>query len=106
MDRAAAFYTGVLGFAVRWREPADGGGESCMLESGNARVLLSTGSHLELPPRFTGTLYFDMGGVREFWERVRGACDVVWPLEEMDYGSLEFGVRDPDGYVLAFSEAR
>ena len=26
--------------------------------------------------------------------------------EDMDYGSLEFGLRDPDGYVLAFSEIR
>lgn len=25
-------------------------------------------------------------------------------LEQMDYGSLEFGIHDRDGYTLAFSE--
>lgn len=106
MDRAAGYYTDVLGFSVRWRELADGGGENCMLDAGTVHVLLTTGTHLELPPHFTGTLYFDVTDVRELWERVRGRSEVVWPLEEMDYGSLEFGVRDRDGYTLAFSEAR
>lgn len=45
LDRALAFYRDVLGFELRWRQPADGGGESCMLEQGAARVMLSTGSH-------------------------------------------------------------
>ena len=106
MDRSAGYYTEVLGFSVRWRELADGGGENCMLEAGSVHVLLSTGEHLEAPPRFTGTLYFDIAGVRAFWDQVRDLAEIVWPLEEMEYGSLEFGIRDPDGYTLAFSEAR
>jgi hypothetical protein len=28
----------------------------------------------------------------------------VWPLEQQEYGTREFGIRDPDGYVLAFAE--
>lgn len=105
MDRALAFYTGTLGFASRWRAGNDGGGENAMLESGEVRVMLSTGEHLGGPPRFTGTLYVDVRGVAGLWERLRGVCDVAWPLEAMDYGTLEFGVRDPDGYVLGFAES-
>ena len=104
MDRAVAFYKGVLGFSIRWRASGDGGGENAMLEHGAVRLMLSTGAHLGDAPRFTGTLYFDMTGVRELWERIGKACETVWPLEEMSYGSLEFGIRDPDGYTLAFSE--
>jgi uncharacterized glyoxalase superfamily protein PhnB len=105
LQRAADFYTGVLGFAVAWRAPNDGGGENCMLTAGDVSVLLSTGAHLGDVPRFTGTLYFDVTGVDELFARVKDRAEVVWPLEDMEYGQREFGVRDPDGYVLAFAEA-
>jgi hypothetical protein len=75
-----------------------------MLEAGAAELLLSTGSHLGGKPQFTGTLYFHISGVQEFFERVKNQVEVVWPLETMDYGQKEFGVRDGDGYVLAFAE--
>jgi uncharacterized glyoxalase superfamily protein PhnB len=104
MDRSVAFYRDVLGFSMRWRASGDGGGENAMLEHGAARLMLSTGEHLGGPPRLTGTLYFDMVGVEALWERIGETCERVWPLEEMDYGTLEFGIRDPDGYTLAFSE--
>jgi catechol 2,3-dioxygenase-like lactoylglutathione lyase family enzyme len=104
MQKATDFYTGVLGFTVAWRKPNDGGGENCMLQAGAADLLLSTGSHLGDKPQFTGTLYFDMTGVQEFFERIKQQVEVVWPLEMMDYGQEEFGIRDLDGYTLAFAE--
>jgi catechol 2,3-dioxygenase-like lactoylglutathione lyase family enzyme len=106
MEKSVAFYTGVLGFTVAWRAANDGGGENCMLLAGAADLLLSTGSHLGDKPQFTGTLYFPMSGVQEFFERVKNQVEVVWPLEAMDYGQTEFGIRDRDGYTLAFAEAR
>ncbi len=105
LQRAVDFYTGVLGFAVAWRGANDGGGENCMVGSGGVSVLLSTGAHLGDAPRFTGTLYFDVTGVDELFARVQGRTEVVWPLEDMEYGQREFGMRDPDGYLLAFAEA-
>ena len=52
-----------------------------MLTAGDAALLLSTGSHLGGPPAFTGTLYFNMTGVRDFYEAVRDRVSIVWPLE-------------------------
>ena len=75
-----------------------------MLQAGATDLLLSTGSHLGDKSQFTSTLYFHMAGVQEFFERVKGRAKVVWPLEAMDYGQREFGVRDGDGYTLAFAE--
>jgi uncharacterized glyoxalase superfamily protein PhnB len=104
MHKAVAFYTGVLGFTVVWRAANDGGGENCMLRAGGTSVLLSTGSQLGDKPRFTGTLYFHMAAVKEFFERIKDQAEIVWPLETMDYGLKEFGIRDCDGYMLAFAE--
>lgn len=104
MQKSVEFYTGVLGFTVVWRAANDGGGENCMLQAGAAELLLSTGSHLGDRPQFTGTLYFNMAGVQEFFERVGNQVEIVWPLETMEYGQQEFGIRDCDGYTLAFAE--
>jgi uncharacterized glyoxalase superfamily protein PhnB len=105
MQRAVDFYTGITGFTVRWRAHDDGDAENCMLQAGVIELLLSTGSHLGAKPAFTGTLYFNMIGVDEFYERIKDKVEIVWPLEVMDYGQREFGIRDCDGYVLAFAEA-
>jgi len=104
LQKAVEWYTRVLGFGVCWRAANDGGGENCMLEAGETAVLLSTGAHLGEKPAFTGTLYFEMKGVEEFYARVKDRIEIVWPLESMEYGTREFGVRDLDGYTLAFAE--
>jgi hypothetical protein len=70
-----------------------------MLEAGETAVLLSTGAHLGEKPAFTGTLYFEMKGVEEFYGRVKDGVEMVWPLASMEYGTREFGVRDLDGYM-------
>jgi catechol 2,3-dioxygenase-like lactoylglutathione lyase family enzyme len=105
MQKSVDFYTGVLGFSVAWRAANDGGGENCMLQAGATALLLSTASHLGGRPQFTGTLYFHMAGVDQFFERVKCQAEVVWPLETMDYVQKEFGIRDCDGYMLAFAES-
>ena len=46
-----------------------------------------------------------MDNVQEFYDRVRDRVPIVWPLEVMDYGQKEFGLRDGNGYTLAFAEA-
>jgi catechol 2,3-dioxygenase-like lactoylglutathione lyase family enzyme len=104
LQRAVDFYTGVLGFTVAWRNANDGGGDNCMLQAGAADLLLSTGAQLGDKPQFTGTLYFHMTGLEEFFERMKKQVEIVWPLEAMDYGQKEFGIRDGDGYTFAFAE--
>jgi catechol 2,3-dioxygenase-like lactoylglutathione lyase family enzyme len=106
MQRSVDFYTGVLGFALQWRAPGDGGDEHCMLRLGDADLMLSTGGHLGGQPCFTGALYFGMEGVDAYHAGVKDNVDLVWPLEDMEYRQREFGLRDPDGYTLAFAEER
>lgn len=106
MQRALDFYTAVLGFAVEWRAQGDAGDEHCMLRLDETSVLLSTGAHLGGQPQFTGTLYFHMHCVDDYYRRVKDRVTLVWPLEDMEYGQREFGLRDPDGYTLAFAEER
>src|SRR5262249_43084684 len=103
LPRAVEFYTAVLGFSVAWRAVNDGGGGNALLPAGGGSLLLATGTHLGARPQFTGSLYFDVDGVQELFDRVREKAEIVWPLETID-DRREFGIRDPDGYVLAFAE--
>ena len=112
LDAAVVFFTELLGFQLAWRTTGDcdsegalvpGGGETAMLQAGEVSLLLSTGEHLGGAPSFTGVLYFQMRGVAELYQSLQGKVDFAWHLEEMPYGTLEFAVKGPDGYILAFS---
>jgi catechol 2,3-dioxygenase-like lactoylglutathione lyase family enzyme len=104
MRKSLDLYTRVLGFQVAWQAGNDGCGENCMLSAGSTNLLLSTGSHLGNQPQFTGTLYFHVAGVQEYYDRIKDRVTIAWPLEVMEYGQHEFGIRDCDGYMLAFAE--
>ncbi len=89
------WYIQMLGFEVAWETP-----ETCMMESGDLALLLSTGKHLGEKPTLSGVLFFEMDGVRDLYERIGDVVEIAWPLKT----TLEFGIRDPDGYTLAFSQ--
>lgn len=48
--------------------------------------------------------YLRVVGVKEFYESVRELVTPIQPLRQQPYGAWEFEVKDPNGYVLVFSE--
>ena len=48
--------------------------------------------------------YISVEGVRDLYESVREEATIVKPLRKQPYGNWEFEIRDPNGYVLVFSE--
>jgi uncharacterized glyoxalase superfamily protein PhnB len=48
--------------------------------------------------------YIRTEGVRDLYESVREEATIVKPLRQQPYGAWEFEVKDPNGYVLVFSE--
>ena len=48
--------------------------------------------------------YIRMEGVKDFYQDVKHKVEVILPLRQQPYGEWEFEVRDPNGYVLIFSE--
>jgi uncharacterized glyoxalase superfamily protein PhnB len=103
MQASVNFYETTLGFTLLWRATNDGA-ETCMLQAGALEMLISTGSHLGGEPRLTGTLYFHTDRVEDLFDRIKDQVVIVWPLETMEYGLKEFGIRDREGYTLAFAE--
>ena len=48
--------------------------------------------------------YIRVEGVKDLYEEVREGVTVVQPLRRQPYGNWEFEVKDPNGYILVFSE--
>jgi len=48
--------------------------------------------------------YIRVAGVKELYESVREQVTIIKPLRQQPYGAWEFEVKDPNGYVLVFSE--
>ncbi|HEX2272069.1 MAG TPA: VOC family protein [Pyrinomonadaceae bacterium] len=48
--------------------------------------------------------YIRVEGIRDLYESVRTQPTIVQPLRQQPYGNWEFEVKDPNGYILVFSE--
>ena len=48
--------------------------------------------------------YLRVEGVKELYESLRDKLEVKTPLRKQPYGQWEFEVKDPNGYILVFSE--
>ncbi len=53
---------------------------------------------------YEAQLGFKGNSVKDFYESVRQHVDIIRPLGKQFYGDWEFEVKDPNGYVLVFSE--
>jgi uncharacterized glyoxalase superfamily protein PhnB len=48
--------------------------------------------------------YIRISGVKHLFEKVRNEVTILMPLRQQPYGDWEFEVKDPNGYILVFSE--
>lgn len=48
--------------------------------------------------------YVRTSGVKELYERIKDDVTIIKPLRQQPYGTWEFEVKDPNGYILVFSE--
>jgi uncharacterized glyoxalase superfamily protein PhnB len=99
MDRSVRFYVEVLGFTCGMQTP----GYSNLYRDGVRIMLSKPDEHVE--PKFTGQLYIDLDTPEEvdaWWAKVKDRAQIIYAVDDFDYGMHEFGIRDDSGYSLAF----
>jgi uncharacterized glyoxalase superfamily protein PhnB len=57
-----------------------------------------------LRPSGLWDMYIRMEGVQALYESLKNQAFIKVPLTQQSYGDSEFEVRDPNGYILVFSE--
>jgi predicted enzyme related to lactoylglutathione lyase len=96
-----SFYSGILQFDV-----SDTAKDTCSVQKAGGTIIFSSGDNLGSSPSMTGTIYFFVPHVDEYFETIKDNVDVQWPLQDMPYGTREFGIRDCNGYHLAIVQDR
>ena len=102
MDRSVRFYVDVLGFTCGMQTT----GYSNLYRDAVRIMLATPNAHREWKgPSFTGQPYIDLETPEEvgaLWAQVKDRTDVIYAVDDFDYGMHEFGIRDDNGYSLAF----
>ena len=102
MARSVRFYVDVLEFTCGMQTP----GYSNLYRDAVRIMLAAPNAHEAWQgPRFTGQLYIDLETAEEvdaLWEKVKDRAEIIYSVDDFDYGMHEFGIRDDSGYSLAF----
>src|SRR3954465_1347388 len=117
IDRSTAFYRDRLGFSIVTTVPEQGPFVFVWVQRGGVNVFLNARgpAEEELPiwrGRGAGGLSMFMmveapstaDGIDALFASLDGHAPVVMPLKNQFYGMREFGIEDPDGYVIFFAQ--
>ena len=113
VSRSTQFYK-ELGFEVTQQAPEEGTPTWAEIVNGPTHFMLQDWQEtLNEMPQLAGrarggitifVLRLDtQDEVRQIARSLSGQTNVVLPIRETDYGTVEFGITDPDGYVILFS---
>jgi predicted enzyme related to lactoylglutathione lyase len=99
LDETREFYRSVLGFNVT--DSAEG---TLTVEKQSGKLIFTTLDLWKSSPFLSGTIYFTVSDADGYFASIQGRVPVAWPIQDMPYGSREFGVNDCNGYTLAFQQ--
>ncbi len=101
LDSTRAYYRDVLGFSV-----SDTAQTTLTARLHDCSLVFTAEDLWQQPVACSGTFYLIVEDVDRYYQQVRDRAEIIWPLQDMGHGSREFGVRDCNGYHLAFSQLR
>lgn len=117
IDRSMAFYRDVLGFAVFATVPEQTPFAFAWMQRDGVNVFLNSAEavraeHERLADRIGGaaTMYIMIEGdstaaeIDALYDAVKDRARVMMPLKDQFYGIREFGIEDPDGYVIFMAQ--
>ena len=112
VERSLAFYADVLGFDRGLTVPGEPPYVFGSVTNGNVEIFFNDASAaIKEYPVFagkpigaTGTMFIETDGVDALLDRIKDRVKVIMPLVTQFYGSREFAIEDPDGYVITFAQ--
>ena len=101
------FYATTLGFTIRGIFEHEGITTWCDLVKDEVAIMFSLpNQHMNYGKiLFSGSIYINTEDVDALWDLLKDKCEVVYPIENFEYGMREFAIKDNNGYVLNFGES-
>ena len=109
VEASANYYRDKVGFKYNrfWGDPPG----FCILNRDGYSLMLSRAENeADIKPHWKAVhnmwnVYFWVDDARKMYEELKASGAIIdYHLGEKDYGCLEFGIQDPDGYDIAFGE--
>ena len=118
VERSLAFYIDVLGFERGMTVPEQLPFVFASVTSGPVEIFFNdAATAIKEYPGFggkplgaTGTMFIEVDGsgspgeIDALHNRIKDRVTITMPLVTQFYGMREFGVQDPDGYVITFAQ--
>jgi hypothetical protein len=110
VGRTARWYVESLSFRIGGTVPAREPYAYASVQRDGVEIMLLRLAGYEKPdltalrPEGIWDAYVRMRGVETFYSTVRDQPFIRMALKKQPYGDWEFEVRDPNGYILVFSE--
>lgn len=112
MTRSFSFFNEILGFRRAFSVPDETPYDWVRLVRDDVSIdLYEAKAGVEEYPSLAGkptgataVLYIVVEDVESLHASFEKHCNIVMPLTRKFYGSLEFAIEDPDGYVITFAE--
>lgn len=112
LQQTIHFYTDILGFTCRNQYP-----DWAALTKDDIEIMLSvpTAPNEDFidteqqngffsAPNFSGSIYMNIDGVDEYFEKIKDKVKIKYGVENMEWGMREFSIYDNNGYELVFGQ--
>ncbi len=103
LNLTVGFYTNILKFKCDELNEEIGWAS---LSRDNVQVMLAVPKqHPEFKqPQMTGSIYIHTDDVDKLWNELKNSVEIVYPLDNFEYGMREFAISDNNGYTVQFGQ--
>ncbi len=103
LNLTVGFYTNILKFKCDELNEEIGWAS---LSRDNVQVMLAVPKqHPEFKqPQMTGSIYIHTDDVDKLWKELKDSVEIVYPLDNFEYGMREFAISDNNGYTVQFGQ--
>jgi catechol 2,3-dioxygenase-like lactoylglutathione lyase family enzyme len=104
LPRTIDFYRRLLGFRQDIAWPEDNP-TFCILQRDQVSLgFFTPDEHRPSTTTGNGEFYIEIAGMQALLDAIRNKVTIEWGPEVYWYGRREFAIRDPDGYLVIFTE--
>jgi hypothetical protein len=92
------------GFEIHARHPEDDPTWAEVARDDVVLQFLAGDTPWPQPPALTGTIYIHPDDVQAVHDRLPDEIEAAWGPETREWGMVELGLQDPNGYFLTFAQ--
>ena len=104
LENSIKYYVDILGFKIH---RLDSNGRFATLKFNNSILMIQEKENLGELKRVGVVLRFMIKDIENYYKKIKSkSVEIFAPLKLMNYGLTRFKLKDPEGYIIKFSELK